>query len=283
MSGQPVVNQDCINQMSNLGNSSLINSHLWWKDIYINTPYKLHYSACIENKNVIEDFSRLYGVSKYQVSDYPQFDLSFVRKFNYSTWGDMGIKYYRLFTPIIIYGLLCQIFAVMKACEYCYEDDTDIIVKSRPDISHTQNILNVLQTKSIRKDTIYFQGSMDGGHKFCGEHPNKPCDWFFLGHKNAMLKFCQNWYSAICNLYADGIIHANESIQKVCALSNLNFEMIDFGAYVHKQISNWHYEKLIPYTTYIDSFDFENCIVTNDAMWPHWYKKVDFAHFKNME
>lgn len=283
ISGQPVIIQDCISSLNNLGTDCIINSHIWWQDIYLGTPYKLHYDAIIGNMNVVDDFLRSYRVAKYRVEDYPDFDLRFFRKFNYDTWGNLGLEYYRLFTPIILYGLLCQTAAVQKACELCCEDNVDIVIKSRPDILLTKNIPDILANLKIEKNTIYFQSSMDGGHKFCGEHPQKPCDWFFLGCKDAMKLFCDNWHSNIKLLYADGVIHANLSIQKICQISGLHFKLHDFGAYVHKQITNWHYERLIHYSKYIDSFDFSTCSVRDDKIWPHWYKKVDFAHFKNME
>jgi hypothetical protein len=163
------------------------------------------------------------------------------------------------------------------------KDDNDLLIRSRPDLILTKNISQVIQSLELNDNTIFFQSSVNGGHLYAGEFPNKPCDWFFLGRPNVMGTFLKGWHEEIKEMYQEGIIHTNELVRHVCSKNNIEMQIVDFGAHIYKQATNYYdlYHNKIE--KYLEDFDLVNMKPRTKEIWPYWTEEVDFEHFRNIK
>jgi hypothetical protein len=58
--------------------------------------------------------------------------------------------------------------------------------------------------------------------------------------------------------------------------------IVDFGAFIYKQATDWYDKYKIDSKFYINHFDCESCKPLEISMWPHWVDNVNFKHFKNL-
>jgi hypothetical protein len=285
-SGQPIFYNDVLNYNSNyqISSTDKVCAHLWWNNDYFNKIFKLWFTGRYLEKDLDQKFIERYGVTDCLVEKHKDFDITFFKKFNFDVWKDESIEHYKVITPIVLYGLLSQTYsnyqAFLQTKKY---NDIDVVIKSRPDIILTKPIKDILSQVTLESDTIYFQSSMGGGHLYAGEFPNNPCDWFFLGKLESMEKFLSGWYEFIPSVYENGVIHVKDYCIEVCSRKNLNIKIVDFGAFIYKQATDWYYKYKIDPKFYINNFDYESCKPLEISMWPNWVDHVNFKHFKNIK
>jgi hypothetical protein len=285
ISGQPRGTNEIIENHSDFINRSGSNSfmHLWWDKSHEGTVIRYHSSERFPSLDMSKICLDEYNPLKYRIEDYIKFDTSFLRAFNYQTWGDLPRKFYEIFTPWVVYNQKCQSYSVMESTRMCLESSKcNIAMRMRSDSVFTEDkALNIFRDFNPEEDKIYFQSSMSGGHKYSGEHPSKPCDWFYCGTPEAVYKFSETWFNSIDTLYAEGVIHANEAMSAVAVLANLNLVLLDFGVIVHRQLSE-ETKNFVHWQKYLDDFDSNtSSIVKNIDEWPCWVKNVDFSGTKN--
>ena len=221
-------------------------------------------------------------LTDYIVEPHKEFDITFFKKFNFDVWKDESIEHYKVITPIVLYGLLSQTYSNYQSLLKIKEHDVDVVIKTRPDIILTKPLKTILSQIPLEDNTLYFQSSMGGGHLYAGEFPNNPCDWFFLGKTESMEKFLSGWYNFIPTSYQNGVIHVRDHCIDVCSKQNLNINLVDFGAIIYKQATDWYEKYKIDSKFYITHFDYESCKPLEINMWPNWVEHVNFEHFKNM-
>ena len=287
ISGQPIYYRESSDSLFNLGKSELDDhlAHIWWDESYIGKCNKLHFSQKFGDTDVIENFSESMKIDLLKKEEHLNFNLTFVKKLNLETFADMSIKYNRLMAPIILYGIMSQTYSVKESCKMAKNSGKEIIIKSRPDVILTKDIRHIVNSLDLSPNKIYFQSSMQGGHLYAGEFPDRPCDWFYLGNSIALSDFCDGWFNLIPEFYSNGIIHTNELIKKVCIEKNLSYELVDFGALIYKQTNNFYNEYLVNSDFYLDDFDWEKLEPKNPDLWPYWINyigKDNFLHFKNI-
>jgi len=287
LSGQPIYYKESSDSLFNLGKSELDEhlAHIWWDIKYLGKCNKLHFSQKFKEEGVVENFNEAMKIDLLKQEEHLNFNLSFVKKLNLETFSGMCMEYNRLMAPIILYGIMSQTYSVKEACNIAKNSDNGIIIKSRPDVILTKEIRPIVNLLDIDSNKIYFQSSMNGGHLYAGEFPNRPCDWFYLGHKKAVSDFCDGWFDLIPGLYGNGIIHTNELVKKVCIEKNLSYGLVDFGALIYKQTNNFYNEYLVNSDFYLDDFDWEKLEPKNPDLWPYWIDyigKDNFLHFKNI-
>jgi hypothetical protein len=284
-SGQPIFYTEVLNSYDNyqIALDDKVCSHIWWDDVYHNKIYKLWFNARYSEKNLDEKFIESCKVTDYIVEKQKIFDISFFKKYNFDIWKGETIEHYKVITPIALFGLLSQTYsnyqAFLQTKKY---DNIDVVIKSRPDIILTKPLKNILEQINFEEDTIYFQSSMNGGHLYAGEFPNVPCDWFFLGTPNSMEKFSSGWYNLLSSVYENGMIHVKDYCMTVCSRNKLNIVLVDFGAVIYKQATDWYQKYKIDPKFYINNFDYESSKPLQIDMWPYWVEYVDFSHFKNI-
>jgi hypothetical protein len=287
LSGQPVFYKECYESLRfflNRGIEDKVFSHIWWDKNYVNKPYKLHFKDIIKDENLDKLFIENYRIDKFISEPHKSFNLDFCNKFNYSTWQNQSLNYYRIMTPIVLYGLLSQTYSLYKSCLLANQfAKYDFIIKSRPDIVYTKPVNPIIEKLNFSENKIYFQSSMNGGHVYAGEFPNKPCDWFFVGNPKVVEAFCKDWYELIRTEYTNGIIHINDFVKIVCNKNNIEIELVDFGALIYKQVSDFYNKYLIEPTFYINDFDFNISKPKNPDLWPYWIENVDFKHYNNIK
>ena len=285
ISGHPKTYQECIDTFINnvSGNSTEVYSHFWWDNSYQNKCYKQHFSEKYESldldKKIIEDFK----IKDFIIDKDESFDLTFFKKFNKDVWGDNSEKFYRILTPIVIYGLLSQTYSINKAYSLSKGNEYDVVIKSRPDLILTKDLIKIIEDLDLSDNNIYFQSSLKGGHLYAGEDPNRPCDWFFIANQKTMGIFLSEWHNSISDKFTHGIIHANELIRSVAESNNMNVHLIDFGAHIYKNSTDHYYKYHNNIEIYLDDFDIDLNKPKTSSIWPYWIDKVDFDHFKKME
>ena len=284
-SGQPIFYQTTLDYFSNyqIDENDKVCSHLWWDKSYHEKVYKLWFTDTFNGENLDKEFIERYGVTDCIVEKHKDFDITFFKKFNFDVWKGESIEHYKIITPIILYGILSQTYsnyqAFLQTKKY---QDIDVVIKSRPDVILTKPIKDILSQVTLESDTIYFQSSMNGGHMYAGEDPHTLCDWFFLGKLESMEKFLSGWYNYVPEHYLNGVVHNKQHCLEVCLKENLNIKLVDFGAFIYKQATDWYDKYKIDSKFYINHFDCESCKPLEISMWPHWVDNVDFKHFKNI-
>lgn len=284
-SGQPIFYNDVLNYNSNyqISSTDKVCAHLWWNNDYFNKVCKFWFTGRYLEKDLDQKFIERYGVTDCLVEKHKDFDLTFFKKFNFEVWKGQSIEHYKVVTPVALYSLLSQSYsnyqAFLQTKKY---NDIDVVIRSRPDIILVNPLKNILSQIPLEEDTIYFQNSMSGGHLYAGEDPNRPCDWFFLGTTKSIEKYCNAWYNSIMDEQKNGVIHHREYIHNICKKQKLNIGLVDFGAIIYKQATNWYEKYKIDPKFYINNFDYESCKPLEIDMWPHWVDNVNFKHFKNL-
>lgn len=244
-----------------------------------NPLYKMHFSEYL-NSNP-ETINSLYGADKSLITKEPKFNLDFVKGFNYQTWGEQSIEYYRMMTPIFLYGFMCQTKAVLDAVNLA---ENEVVIKSRTDIVLTKNLKPIIDKLDFdpSKRNIYFQSSLSGGHLYAGEFPNKPCDWFFVADKSTAKEFIYYWNYSISDFFQNGVIHTNDYIKEICKKHRFNLNLVDFGALIYKQTQPDYYKTYHnKIDFYLNLFDFEN-MKPDEDLFPYWVSNIDFTHFKDL-
>jgi hypothetical protein len=282
ISGHPVIYDECYNSLSNIDFDYKLYSHIWWDDDYMGKFYKMHFSEKCESYSMSSKFLEKFNPNDYIIDQYKKFDTSFVKFFNAKTFPNSPLEFYRMMTPIIIYGMLSQTYSVRQSFLLSKNEKSDIYIKTRSDVIHTKNIREIISKLDLSSNKVFFQSSMMGGHLYSGEFPNNPCDWFFVGNKEVMNVITEKWHSGILEHYKNGVIHTNDFLKIICKESHIDFELVDFGAIIYKQ-SNDYYDRFhnkIDY--YYENFDFVENRPLNIENWPLWIDMVNFAHFKNI-
>lgn len=286
LAGQPIFYKECyesLNYFVKKDPKDVFSAHIWWNHGLLNKPYKLHFKDTIKDENMDKIFIENYKLDEVEVEAHKPFDLTFVKKFNYETWGNQTLEYYRTMTPILLYSVLSQTYSVYRSFLNIKKyQNIDLVIKSRPDIVYTKPINPILEKIKFSDNKIYFQNSMQGGHIYAGEFPNRPCDWFFVGTQKAVGLFCKDWHELIKTEYKNGIIHTNEFVKIVCKKNNLDIELVDFGALIYKQVSNFYSDYLIEPSFYLNDFDFINYKPKSPELWPYWIENIDFNYYKDI-
>ena len=282
LSGIPVTYNKCLENLSNLNFDYQAYSHFWWNDDYFGKRHKLHFSEVVDINNFILNKIDNFKISDYDIQDFIKFETEPIEKLETLLWSE-NIEFYKVMHPLYIYGLKCQIYSLLEAIKKCDSlSDDDIIIRSRPDIEYQKRVGDVIEKIDFSKDRIYFQSSMYGGHLYAGEHPNRPCDWFFCGNKKTMYKFIQSLWNRAEKQQTKRPLHVNELMRVVCDENNIELVLEDFGAIIYKQTDDYYSKYHINVSTYFQNFDYEEMKVKNDEIWPFWIKNVDFTIAKNM-
>lgn len=282
-SGQPIFYQDVLQYTANyqINCDDKVCSHLWWDNSYFDKVHKLWFSGKYQEKDLDQKFVEKYGVTDFLIEKHKNFDLTFFEQFNFEVWKDQTIKHYKVITPVALYSLLSQTYSNYQAFLQTQKyTDIDVVIRSRPDIVLVNPLKNILSQITLEEDTIYFQSSMSGGHLYAGEQPNNPCDWFFLGTPSSMEKYCHSWYNLIYKEQKKGLLQHCNYIDNICRIKNLNIKLIDFGAIIYKQATNWYENYKVDPKFYTDNFNYDKFEPLKIDMWPHWVSNVNFKHFK---
>jgi len=288
ISGQP---RQCDSIMENHKNFIRVGKphsfmHLWWDKSHEGRVIRYHSSEKFPRKDMSKISLDLYNPEKYIIEDYKNFDVSFINSFNYQTWGkDLPRKYYQIFTPWVTYNQKCQSYSVMESSRMCMENrGCKISVRMRTDTIFIDNkALTIFDNFHPEEGKIYFQSSMEGGHKYSGEHPFNPCDWFYCGSPEEVYKFSKTWFESIDTLYSEGVIHSNYAMRRVAELSGLDLVLLDFGVVVHRQLEEG-LRNFVHWQKYLDDFDSDTMsIINNIEEWPIAVRNVDFLKVKNLD
>lgn len=285
-SGQPIFYEDVLSYNSNyqITKDDRVCSHLWWDNEYFGKVYKMWFTDRYRQRDLDQKFIKQYGVTDSIIEKHKPFDLTFFNKFNFDVWKGETIEHYKVVTPIVLYSLLCQSYSNYQAFLQTQKyTDINIVVRSRPDIILLKPLKHILSQIQIQENTIYFQSSMNGGHLYAGEFPNRPCDWFFLGTPKSMEKYCRIWYESVQEEQENGIIHHYEYIHNICKKNDLNIGLVDFGAIIYKQATNWYEEYKIDSKFYVNNFDYEKSTPLEVDLWPYWVENINFQHFSNLK
>lgn len=285
ISGHPKTYEECVSTF--LRNVPLekteVYSHFWWDESYKKKCWKMHFKEKIGEDDSPEKIVEKFGIKKCYVEKSKMFDLTFFKRFNRNTWGENSEEFYKVMTPVFLYGILSQTFSIWQSFLLSQESQYDIVIKSRPDIILSKELYPEIEKLRFSENDIFFQSSMNGGHLYAGEFPNKPCDWFFMGSAVAMKKFLEGWHNSISQNFTEGIMHTNELVKYVCDICGLSLNLVDFGAHIYKQATNYyeiHHNKI---EVYLEDFDFLKSIPNTPSIWPYWVDKVNFDHFKNIK
>jgi hypothetical protein len=281
LSGQPRIKEETIkNHLSFSVNNFDYFIHCWWDDSHRGKTMMFHSNEKIPDNDILSKYLCSYAPKKFLIEDFRQFDLTFCKSHDYSTWENCSQKHYDIFTPALLYGQLCQATSVRESVKLALNNDYKFVIRSRPDAIFTKDLTDFFKSYNPKDDEIYFQSSMDGGHIYCGEHPGNPCDWFFCGTPKAMSNFVDNWVPVIKEMYSSGVKHGRDAMREIAKNSNLKIVLGDFGVIVHRQLIPRDQDKtFVEINKYYDSFDSETLSVFKDHdIWPHWYDNIDF-HF----
>jgi len=257
--------------------------HLWWDNSHRGKVIRYHSSERFQDEDLGKKALDLYSPKKFLLEDFKKFDLTFIKSFSKDMWTDLPKKFIKIFTPWAIYSYMCQAYSVCESIKLAKEDNTcSFLLRTRFDVILTKDIKSIIYTLNPDDDKIYFQSSMEGGHKYSGEPPNNPCDWFFCGSPIAVSKFSDYWFKSFPQLYTNGIIEARDNLKRTAELAGLQIILVDFGAIVNRQL---HQEKnFVHWQKYLDDFDEQTGeIISNKEDWPHWVEYVDFKHVKHFD
>lgn len=278
LSGQPRIISETFQNHKQVLNNFDVHIHGWWDNSHKGKTKLFHSIEKFGFDDMAEVYISLYKPQTYLFEDYRDFDLSFCKSHDYSTWQNCSQKHYDIFTPSLLYGQLSQSQGV-KESVYLASNNQNyrLIARTRPDVVYTKDINLILNALEPEDNVIYFQSSMCGGHIYSGEFPNNPCDWFFAGSPLAMKKFVDSWHTVIKDYYATGVKHVRDTMRRIAEFASLKIKLIDFGVLVYRQlIQNTNHRDV---NLYYDEFDSETLsIVKNHEEWPHWHTKIDF-HF----
>jgi len=284
ISGHPKTYRECIETFnSNLkGINTDVYSHIWWDDSHKGKCYKMHFRETLGEDDLANALINSFSINRFSIENGRSFDITFFKKFTKNAWGENTEDFYRVMTPIVLHGLLSQTYSVYQSYLLSMKNNYDVIIKSRPDLILTRNLSNILGSLPMSDNRIFFQSSVNGGHLYAGEFPNKPCDWFFLGGQKAMGIFIKSWHDEISQKCINGIIHTNELVKHVCDKNGLEINLVDFGAHIYKQATNYYDLYHNKAEIYINDFDFEKCKPQTESIWPYWIDSVNFKHFKDI-
>jgi hypothetical protein len=284
LSGNPKTYVECVETFNTNLKDDIndVYSHLWWDESHQDKCYKMHFSEKLGNSDIANYLIEKFNIKKHLIESGKPFDVTFFKRFTKDTWGDQSDEFYKIMTPIVLYGLLSQTYSAYQSYILSSSNHYDLIIRSRPDLILTKKISSVIESLDIKDNMIFFQSSVNGGHLYAGEFPNKPCDWFFLGRQDAMGRFLKGWHDEIKESYTEGIMHTNELVKHVCNKNNLEIQIADFGAHIYKQATNYYdiYHNKIE--TYLEDFDLEKSRIRTPSIWPYWVSDVNFEHFKNI-
>lgn len=278
LSGQPrIINETFQNHKQILSNFD-VHIHGWWDDSHKGKTKLFHSIEKFGHDDMNNVYIELYKPQSYHFEDYRDFDLTFCKSHDYSTWQNCSQKHYDIFTPALLYGQLSQSQGVKESVYLAINNQNySLIARTRPDVVYTKDVNLILNSLEPKDDVIYFQSSMSGGHMYSGEFPNNPCDWFFAGSPSAMKKFVDSWHTVIKDYYSTGVKHVRDTMRRIAEFASLKIELVDFGVLVYRQlIQNTNHRDV---NLYYDEFDSASLsIVKNHEEWPHWHTKIDF-HF----
>lgn len=289
LSGQPRFIEEAFNTQKEFTIKGEVDSflHLWWSNSYQNKVIRYHSYERYPNEDLSIKVINLYNPVSYEIQEHINFSQNFCEKFNYNTWGfDKPRKFYQIFTPLASYSLLSQSYSIKKSTRLCLDQGNYYIsIRMRFDSFLTKDLNFILENLNPEKNKIYFQSSMSGGHKYAGEDPNNPCDWFYCGLPEEVNRFSETWHESLIFLMRNGVIHNNETIRKVAEISNLELVLLDFGVLIYRQVISSSTKDLnyhLNYEHYLETFDSDECEIINNEYWPHWSDKVDFKNYKNI-
>jgi hypothetical protein len=279
-SGQPHTYDECLKTFEDNCKFDSF-SHFWWDKSYLNQCFKMHYNMKMQDETIVNKVKKIFGHIKCVTEPCQTFDLSFIKYFNHNTWQNVSLNYYRMMTPIFLYGYLSQIESINKAIQLVDIANYDVIIRSRPDVIYTKNIRSIVNKLSFSSDTIFIQKS-NGGHLYAGEPQDQPCDWFYMGNSQAMNTFVQGIKNGIKNYFQNGIIHIRDFLKLVAKDNGLKLILIDFGSVIYKQTHLFDDQYKNNIDIYMNDFDKETCSVKTPELWPYWIKNVDFKYFKDI-
>tara|TARA_B100000700_G_C15004627_1_gene837930 strand:+ start:655 stop:1536 length:882 start_codon:yes stop_codon:yes gene_type:complete len=257
--------------------------HIWWDNSYMGQPYMWHSKSKYANIDLGKAFRELYNPKSCVIEPQKEFDLSFCKKHNLETWENVSDKHLEIFTPGELFGITSQAYSVMQSNNLINEN-YDVVIRARTDLVIDRKITDILEKIDFSDDKIYFQSSMSGGPKYCGEHENNPCDWFCLGSQAAMKKVTNSWYTSIPEFFASGIIHVNEFISLICKKEKIDLYIGNFYSTV-KRLPDGKPFEFLEIENYYNNFDFEtkSPIDKNKNIWPHWSKNIKFNFLEDTD
>ena len=284
ISGHPQTYTECVSSFSGNFSSQEVDTyaHLWWDNSHLGTCYKLHFKDTLESIDLSEKIIKDFNLKESIIDSGADFDLTFFKKFTKDAWGDNTDEFYKILTPIVLYGILSQTYSANQAYSLCKKYEYDVVIKARPDLILTKNIMEIVGSLDLSDGQIYFQSSVEGGHLYAGEYPNKPCDWFFVANQKTMGKFLNEWHNSIPEKFSHGIMHTNELIKNITESNNMTSHLIDFGAYIYKNATEHYYKYHNKVEVYLNDFDLESYEPKTASLWPYWVDKINFKHFKNI-
>ena len=142
ISGNPKTYDECIETFIENMNDNIkdVYSHLWWDESHRDRCYKMHFSEKLENSDLANLLIEKFRVKKYLIEEGEPFDITFFRRFTKDTWGDQSEEFYKIMTPVVIYGLLSQTYSAYQSYILSSTDNYDILIRSRPDLILTKKI-----------------------------------------------------------------------------------------------------------------------------------------------
>jgi hypothetical protein len=109
----------------------------------------MHFREKLEDYNLSSYLIKNFDIKKYLIEDGKHFDITFFRRFTKDTWGDQSDEFYKIMTPIILYGLLSQTYSINQAYSLSLEYEYDVIIKSRPDLIFTKDIRGIISNLDL--------------------------------------------------------------------------------------------------------------------------------------
>lgn len=280
-SGQPRFDKEIFINHQNrlLSDEFKIYNHFWWNSSHFNKSIMFHSTERFARNDLDQEFAIHYRPWKSKIEDYKDFDISFCKSHNYDIWAGSSQKHYDIFTPSCLYGQISQKYSVHESVAIAADNGAEFIIRVRPDVLIEKDLRKIHFQLPIDDNSIFIQSSMEGGHLYAGEFPNRPCDWFYCGSTAAMIKFtgCANQFLKIA--CKNGVRHTNELLTLTADYAGLKLIMLDFGALISKQVRKDSNHREI--SLYYDEFDSSNLKIThNHDFWPLWHEKVDFQFLR---
>lgn len=285
LSGQPYTHPECISTFnSNLYSSdTLVYSHFWWDNSYLNKCYKMHYNMKIQDENIIEKIIKDFNIFYCKTEPHIKKDLSYVESINVNTWKGMSLEYHKMMVPILLYGVSSQIESINNSIKLIDKTNYDIIIRARPDLIYMKDIKSIIKDLNFSYNTIFIQSSSTGGHLYAGEPANQPCDWFYMGNPDTMALFTESLKNFFKDKFKYGVIHLRDFIKSVANDNGITLQLIDFGVVLYKQTPLFDEQFKNKIDVYNSDFNIDTCSVTTPEQWPYWIDNVDFKHFKDLK